>query len=141
MGLGHFSIAAFPRSRSLVPVFLAFENIPLLRSSVVRVFSLDPEEQAGSPQALLNPSLLAKYAIAITPRTPANAASMPPTILVLLLLLPSCIPSPNIFCCKGCVGEKEIEGAAVGEADGLAEGAIEIVGPDDGAFEGLNIME
>jgi len=39
------------------------------------------------------------------------------------------------------VGEKEIEGAAVGEADGLAEGAIEIVGPDDGAVDGLNIME
>jgi len=34
-----------------------------------------------------------------------------------------------------------MEGAAVGEADGLAEGAIEIVGPDDGALEGLNSGE
>ena len=39
------------------------------------------------------------------------------------------------------MGEREVEGAAVGEADGLAEGAIEIVGPDDGALEGLNSGE
>ena len=39
------------------------------------------------------------------------------------------------------MGDREIEGAAVGEADGLAEGAIEIVGPDDGALEGLNSGE
>jgi hypothetical protein len=32
----------------------------------------------------------------------------------------------------------ELEGDALGEADGLAEGVIEIVGPNDGVLEGLN---
>ena len=97
----------------------------------MRASSLDPKENTASPQGLLNLPLLApQYARAMTPETPANAARMPPTMPL--------FPTPIDL---SCVGEREIEGAAVGVDVGEDEGWGDLEGAALGEAVGLALRK